>query len=190
MVTMPECTQWRANSCPAAFGLRPLVLVMGEEEVGATAVEVETLAEEVERHRRALDVPARAGPCPKASPTAGSPGFAAFHSAKSIGAALRLVDLDAGARGVAQVLDGAVRERAVPREGLDREVDTLVLHGVRVAAVDELLDELDHVVDVLGGVRSAVGLAHAELRHLVEVDGLVLCREVGLRAPLLRLRGR
>ncbi len=40
-----------------SFRLRPLVLVVREREVLATAVEVETLPQQVERHGRALDVP-------------------------------------------------------------------------------------------------------------------------------------
>ena len=49
-------------------GLGPLVLVVRELEVEAAAVEVEPLAEEVERHHDALGVPARAAVAPRRRP--------------------------------------------------------------------------------------------------------------------------
>ena len=44
--------------------LGPLVLVVGEAEVLATAVEVEALAQEVERHHNTLGVPPRTAVAP------------------------------------------------------------------------------------------------------------------------------
>ena len=46
--------------------------------------------------------------------------------------------------------------------------------------VDELADELEHAIDVLGGVRPMIGLAHVETGHELEVDVLVLGCELGL----------
>src|ERR1700712_3898594 len=43
-----------------AAGLRQLVLVMREHQINAAAMDIEVLAEMLPRHRRALDVPARA----------------------------------------------------------------------------------------------------------------------------------
>ena len=71
-----------------AARLGDLVLVVREDEVDAAAVDVERLAEVAPRHRRALDVPARAGPMPQGDGHAGSPGFDGFHSTKSIGSRL------------------------------------------------------------------------------------------------------
>src|SRR5260370_26744272 len=51
-----------------AFGLRELGLVVREHVVGAAGVDVEPLAEERHRHRRALDVPAREARAPGAWP--------------------------------------------------------------------------------------------------------------------------
>ncbi len=52
-------------------------------------------------------------------------------------------------------------------------------------ALDELRDEVEHAVDVLGRVGDVVGTADAEPVHLVEVRALVGLRELGLgRAPL------
>ena len=67
-----------------ALGLGALVLVVREHEVVAAAVEVEALAEDrsdIAEH--SMCQPGRPGPT--ATPTSGSPGFAAFHSAKSTG---------------------------------------------------------------------------------------------------------
>ena len=51
-----------------AARLRDLVLVVGEDEVDAAAVDVEDRAEQRAGHRRALDVPAGTAPAPTASP--------------------------------------------------------------------------------------------------------------------------
>ena len=142
----PTCTiaawiQCRENAWPGALGLRPLVLVVREHEVVAAAVEVEPLAEQVERHRRALDVPARPAPAPRRVPRRLT-GLRRLPEREVDRVALGLVDLDAGAGGLEQLLERAVRQRAVRRERRDVEVDTaaLAVDGVGVATVDELPD--------------------------------------------------
>ena len=49
-----------------------------------------------------------------------------------------------------------------------------------MAAVDQLADQLEHAVDVVGGVRHVVGAAHAEPVHRVEPRLLVLAGELRL----------
>src|SRR3546814_8948806 len=49
-----------------AAALRDLVLVVREDEIEATAVDVEDLAQVFQRHRGAFDVPARAAAAPGA----------------------------------------------------------------------------------------------------------------------------
>ena len=62
---MPLCIQIRASGCAArGLGLGDLVLVVGEDQVGAAAVDLEVHAEDLLGHRRALDVPARAPAAP------------------------------------------------------------------------------------------------------------------------------
>ena len=73
--------------------LRPLVLVVREREVLATAVEVEALAEQVERHRRALDVPSRPAAAPGRVPRRLA-GLGRLPEREVHRAALRLVDVD------------------------------------------------------------------------------------------------
>ena len=58
-------------------------------------------------------------------------------------AALRLVDLDPRTGRLAQLVERAVRQLAVAGERLDVEVDAVVGH-VRVPAVDQLPDQLEH----------------------------------------------
>ena len=74
-----------------AAALRDLVLVVGEDEVDAAAVDVEHLAQRLLRHRRALDVPARAARRLDAAGDGhdGSPGFDGFHSTKSMAPSCR-----------------------------------------------------------------------------------------------------
>ena len=98
-----------------AFGLRALVLVVREHEVVAAAVEVEAVAEDLERHRRALDVPARPAR-PHGESHAGSPGFAAFQSAKSTGLRFASSTSTRAPADSEQLVERAVRQRAVAGE--------------------------------------------------------------------------
>ena len=98
-------------------------------------------------------------------------------------AALGVVDVDPRTGRLAQLLDRAVRQRAVAVEGLDREVHALPGHLVRMTRLDELADEREHALDVLGGTRAVVGIAHVQLVHLVGVDALELGRDLGLGPP-------
>ena len=101
-------------------------------------------------------------PGPHGDGHSGSPGFAAFHSAKSSGLRFALVDLDTRAGALEQVVERAVRERAVVGQRRDLEVHALAFDHVRVARGDELGDELLHLLDELGRVRHLVGAQHAE----------------------------
>jgi hypothetical protein len=65
-VVHPEARErYDARKC---FGLGNFVLVVGEDEVEAAAVQVDLLAEVPQRHRRALNVPARPAGAPGAIP--------------------------------------------------------------------------------------------------------------------------
>src|SRR6185312_12808709 len=57
----PEARKGRAGR---RLGLRDLVLVMREDQIDSAGMNVERLAEQVDRHRRALQVPARAAAAP------------------------------------------------------------------------------------------------------------------------------
>ena len=77
-------------------------------------------------------------PRPHGDSQSGSPGFAAFHSAKSTGLRFCVVDVHARARALDQVVELAMRELAVARVRVDLEVDAFALDHVRVARGDEL----------------------------------------------------
>ena len=95
-------------------------------------------------------------PLPHGESHDGSPGLAAFHSAKSAGALLALVDLDA--RAVLELVERLARQLAVRRERLDREVDVAV-DRVGLAVRDQPLDDRDDLGDVVGDLRLDVGRA-------------------------------
>ena len=85
-----------------AFGLRDLVLVVREHEVVAAAVDVEAVAEDLERHRRALDVPAGPARAPRRRPRRLA-GLRRLPQREVDRAALALVDLDARAGALEQL---------------------------------------------------------------------------------------
>ena len=117
-------------------------------------------------------------PGPHGDGHAGSPGLADFQSAKSSGIVLALVDVDARAGTLTKIVDVAVHECAVVVEAIDVEVHAAALDGVRVAAVDEQRDDVDHLRHVLGGPRSKVGRRDPEAVHLIDVGPLVLRRDL------------
>ncbi len=145
------------------LGLRALVLVVREAQVDAAGVHVERLAEVVQRHRRALDVPAR-----EARPPRGVPHHLPLRSGRL---PQRPVGVEALARGElrrvgamagAQVLEPVAGDRAVRRERPRVEVDGAVGPDVGVALVDERRDEVDHELDALRRARVGVGGADVE----------------------------
>ena len=92
------------------LGLGDLVLVVREDEVLAAAVDIDLLAEVLQRHRRALDVPAGAALAPRAVPRRLA-GLGALPEREVGGVLLLLAGLDARA-GEQRILR-AVRELAV-----------------------------------------------------------------------------
>ena len=74
-----------------ALALRDLVLVMRKDQIDAAGVDVDRrLAQQPQRHRRALDVPAWTARARCRQSHDGSPGLVAFHSTKSRGVVLRV----------------------------------------------------------------------------------------------------
>ena len=168
----PVAREWVARG----LGLGALVLVVREHEVVTAAVQVEALAQQIERHGRALDVPARPAAAPRRVPRRLA-RLGRLPEREVDRAALRLVDVDAGAGRLEQLLERAVRQRAVAGERLDVEVHALAVDHVGVARVDQLADEVEHPLDVLGGVRAVVGVADVRAgRSCVAVHVLELVR--------------
>ncbi len=136
-----------------AFRLGDLVFMVRELQVGATAVDVELFTQQRARHRRALDVPARAALAPLGIPfdfvRLRFLGRLPQHEVQRI--ALAGVDVDALAG--AQVVQRLAGQAAVVGE---------VTHGVINVAVFALvgqvlrlkrLDQRQHLRHVFGGAR-------------------------------------
>ena len=135
---MPLCIHSFASSCPARRArLGGLVLVVGEHQVRAAAVDVEADAEQLLGHRRALDVPAgRPGPQGE-SQSVSSPSLCAFHSAKSSGSSLRSAPSTLLA--LVHVLEPPVREAAVAGVRAHAEVH-VAARRVGVPGLDQRRD--------------------------------------------------
>ncbi len=150
--------------------LRPFVLVVREDQVHPAAVDVELRAEVGRGHRRALQVPAGPPVAPRRRPGR-LPRLAALPQGEvagvALGAGLRLALL--------HLVRALVGQHTVVAERAHREVDVAAL-GVGVSAVEQPLDQLDHLGDVPGRARGRGGGQAAQ-----RVEGL-------LERPLVRGR--
>ena len=168
-----------------ADALRDLVLVVGKHQVGAAAVDVETLAQQCPRHRRALDVPAGPPPAPRAFP-AGLRGVRRFPQDKIHRIALVGRHLDAGAGD--HVVGGAARQAAIVGERRHLE-QHMAVRRIGFALRDQPLDHRDHLADVFGRARLVGGRQAAQRRHVVLKPARRLLRHrVDGHAALLRPR--
>src|SRR6185437_4825477 len=98
-------------------GLGDLVLMMWKLQIHAAAMQIEVLAQELYRHRRALDVPPRPPPAPRRVPR-GLAGLGLLPEHEIQWIALALVDLDTCAG--AQVIEPLARQAAVRGKLLHR----------------------------------------------------------------------
>ena len=137
---------------------------MREDQVVAAAVDVDLLAEILAGSWPSTRYASRAGPLPHGLSQNGSPGLAAFQSAKSSRILLALVDLDP--RAGQHIVEVAVRELAVIRVGCDAEVD-IAVGRVGVVALDQAGDEADDLGHRLGGARVGVGRQNVERLQLL-----------------------
>ena len=84
----------------ASQGLGPLVLVVGEDQVVTPAVDVEAVAQQVERHGHALDVPAGSSRSPRRVPR-GLAGLGCLPEGEVEWVILVIVHFDPGSGAVA-----------------------------------------------------------------------------------------
>ena len=153
--------------------LSPLVLVVGETEVEATGVQVESLSQQVEAHDNALGVPTRSAFAPRRWPGR----FARFGQLpeREVARVPLLGRPDQGPISPAldEIVQGLMGQQAVVPDRCHRQVDAI---GGRVGRVlpHQVGDELDHCIDVLGGVRDEVGSLHVDAVHGPEPDLLAL----------------
>ena len=167
---------------PGAHGLRRLVLVVREDEVGATTVDVDRSAQVAVDHGAALGVPAGTAFSPGARP-AGLAGLGGLPEGKVEGVALLVVDLHALAG--AHLVEVAPGEDAVAVVGAHREVHVAVVGHVGVALLDEGLDHLLHCLDLVRGTRANVGVKNPKAMHLLDEGVGELLRNVCRSAALL-----
>jgi hypothetical protein len=139
-----------AREGPTGVGLRlrDLVLVVREDQVGAAAMDVESLAQVALRHGRALEVPAGSPRAPRAVPRRLA-RLGSLPEREVVN--VLLVGIDLLAR--RHVVEPLMRQLAVLREAPHAEVDAAVAHRVGEVLRDQPLDQGDHVVDVLGRAR-------------------------------------
>lgn len=169
-----------------AAGLGDLVLVVGELQIGAAAVDVEVVAQVLGVHGGALDVPAGTARAPGAFPGRLA-GFGHLPQHEVQGVALGIHHVDAGAG--LQLLQILTGEPAVLVEGVDDEHDVTVVRHVGVAAIQQQLHHGDDLADVGGGARFDVRAHHAEgvevLVHVADQAlGEVVTGDLGLGGAL------
>ena len=156
------------------LALRDLVLMMGEHQVGAAAMDVEGQIQILLGHRRAFDMPAGTTLAPGGFPR-GLAGLGGLPDGEVQRIALAVADTrhTIGAQ-VAMagfhLVHIAVGQLAVLGEAADAEVD-IAFGLVGMAGVDQALDQLDHFRDLLGRLRTDRGVGHAGLMHVVD-EGL------------------
>ena len=168
LVVQPDLGEVAMGVRTAALG--DLVLVVREHQVVAAAMDVETLAQQVIGHGRALDVPARTAPAPGRVPPRqvirrGLPQHK-IHRVALVGGHLDPRPGD-------HVVDRTARQRAVGLVALDRE-EHVALGLIGVTVPDQPLDHRDHLGDELRRARHVVGLGDPDRAHVLQVpaDGL------------------
>ena len=175
----------RKLSARRPLALRNLVLVMREDQVDAAGVQIDRrLAEQPQRHRRALDVPTRTpGSDPRIPRGFTSLGGFPDHEVPCV-VLLVLVAVDAGAVFDARVIEPC--ELAVLGECRDLEIDRPIA-PVGVAALFERANRLPHRLDVLGIGRARILLDDLQSQHrripevgLDELIGVLAQRQPGL----------
>ncbi len=165
-------------------GVGPLVLVMGELEVEAAGVQVETVTQQVEAHGHALGVPARAAVAPRRRP-GGLAGLGQLPEHEVEGAALLLPPALVHPLGGPQVPEVLLGQEAVALDLRHRQVHT-VGGWVGRSLLDELLYDLDHPLYEGRGPWRLGGTEGAEPVHRRPPLGLVpACQHAGVLPPLV-----
>ena len=150
-----------------ALALRDLVLVVGEPEVDAPGVDVEAFAQVLHRHRRALDVPSGEPLAPRRVPLHQPARPGGLPQGEVGRGPLAAVGLEVPVAR-AEVVERVPAELPVAGERRDVVVHAAGVHHVGMAALDQGLGELDHLGDVLGGLRVQVGGPDPERGGVVE----------------------
>ena len=143
------------------FGLGDLVLMMGENEILTTAMDVQRqifLA-----HGRAFDMPAGTAFAPGAFPERFA-GLGRLPQGKVQRILLFFTGSHAGTG--LQFVQAATGELAVRRIGTHAEVHVAGRHGIGLALGDKLGTEILHLLDVSGGAGLVIGTHHVQAIHV------------------------
>ena len=158
------------------LGLGDFVFVVGEDEVQPAAVDVQRQGNVLFAHGRAFDVPAGASLAPRAVPV-GFAGFGAFPQGEVQRVFLFLAGHDA--RAGTQIVGRAARELAVAGEGAHAEIHVSGGRGVGLAVRDEAFGQVEHFLNVLGGLGFDVGADDVQAVHVLMVGLDVGFRDFG-----------
>ena len=169
------------------LGLGDLVLVVGEHQVRAAAVDLEVGAEDLLGHRRALDVPAGPALAPRRGPR-GVLALLVLLPQREVARARRLSCGGVVALALLASPRRAVRELAVVGEALDLEVH-VALGVVGVPASISALISVDDRADRLRRLRLVVGPAEPEARRCRRRSGRSSRRASSSLGTPGRLRG-
>jgi hypothetical protein len=157
--------------------------MVGELQVLSTSMQRETLPQQLQRHHDTLGMPTRTTFAERRRPHRLS-RLRLLPEGKVERGALLLVHFDP--RPGAERVERLLCEKAVAVDSGDLEVDA-VRSLIGDAASDELGDHLDHLLDVVGGVRHDRRPGNPEGIHGLPPLLLVLDRHL-VRAPMLEIR--
>ena len=146
-----------AETIARGLALRAFVLVVRENQIQTTTMDIELRTEEGLGHSGAFEVPARTSAAPRRRPR----GLSLLGRLPQR-EVTRIAFAHAGALALMNVIELVSRQCAVAREAQHIEVD-VAFFRVRMPGCDESFDQLDHLGDMAGGARLGRGREHTEL---------------------------
>ena len=158
----------RQRPPPGRLGLRDLVLVVGEHQVRAAAVDLEVGAQQVLGHGRALDVPPRPPLPPGRGPSRVLVLLVRLPQREVAGALLEVGGIVAFA--LLHLLPGPVRKLAVLVEAGHAEIH-VAARRVGVPGFDEDRDQVDDPLNGLHSLGLVIGASEAETVRVPLVVG-------------------
>ena len=133
------------------------------------------------RHDRTLQMPTGVACAPGAVPLHGVRCIRLpKHEIGRVALDLLRGHVHASTLSTAKRIKRVARQLTIVREGVDTEVDDAVGGDVRVILFDEPLDELDHLIDVLGGTRQQLRLGVGVGHHFHAQTSCVLDEGIGV----------
>ena len=171
VVVHPVVDSWLALGCTA---LCNLALVVREEQVETSAMDVELIAEVLLTHSRALKMPARETLAPRRWPMHDMFRLCLLPESKVACIALLVLSVELACRFKQLVDITSGKDTIVELLGifLDIEIDTTFAH-ISIASIENLL----HIGNLLDDVARSVRL-DAWRKHVERIHGLVVAVEI------------